>query len=180
MWNNALKHAAWLVKCPDDTPVDVVKMRCNAANTIKRQWDKIERLEGENTDLNLKLALWMGAVDRDKRDLVAEVASLQDRLRAAHGGCRMLSEGSKCDCGLCKRDREIHRLQAELVDAAEGAVAAGAIIKARDAKIERLKWIQDWLARQLSNRTGRSMSNHIIEANEAYGRLAKLPGKDGD
>ncbi len=47
-------------------------------------------------------------------------------------------------------------------------------------EVERLKWIQDWLARQLSNRTGRSMWNHVIEANEAYGRLAKLPGKDGD
>ena len=34
---------------------------------------------------------------------------------------------------------EIERLQAELDDAAEGATAAGAIIKARDAKIERLQ-----------------------------------------
>ncbi len=82
MWYNALKHASWLVKCPDDTPADVVKMRCNAANTIKRQWDKIERLEGENADLNLNLALWMGATDRDKRDLVAEVASLRAGLQA--------------------------------------------------------------------------------------------------
>ncbi len=34
---------------------------------------------------------------------------------------------------------EIERLQAELDDAAEGATAAGAIIKARDAKIKRLE-----------------------------------------
>ncbi len=50
----------------------------------------------------------------DARMLLAEVERLQDRLRAASGGCRMLSEGDKCDCGLCKRDRELERLQAEL------------------------------------------------------------------
>ncbi len=138
---------------------------------IQRWNDPREYLQGsKNCTINQQAA----EIGR----LKAEIVSLQDRLRAAHGGCRMLSEGSMCDCGLCKRGRDIYRLQAELVDAAEGATAAGAIIKARDAKIERLKWIQDWLARQLSNRTGRSMSNHIIEANEAYGRLAKLPGKE--
>lgn len=40
-----------------------------------------------------------------------EIERLQDALRAVSGGCRMLSEGDKCDCGLCKRDREIHRLR---------------------------------------------------------------------
>ncbi len=49
-----------------------------------------------------------------RKVIVAEIERLQDRLRAASGGCRMLSEGDKCDCGLCKRDRELERLQAEL------------------------------------------------------------------
>ncbi len=39
------------------------------------------------------------------------IKQLQDRLRAAAGGCRILSEGNKCDCGLCKRDKEIERLE---------------------------------------------------------------------
>ncbi len=43
-----------------------------------------------------------------------KIERLEDRLRAVHGGCRMLSEGSDCDCGLCKRDREIERLEEEI------------------------------------------------------------------
>ena len=45
MWTNAIKHAAWLVKCDEDVPPDVVKVRCEAANTIKRQWDEIKSLQ---------------------------------------------------------------------------------------------------------------------------------------
>ncbi len=44
-WTSAIKHAAWLVRCDDDVPADVVEVRCDAANTIKRQWDEIERLQ---------------------------------------------------------------------------------------------------------------------------------------
>ena len=44
-----------------------------------------------------------------------EIERLQHALRACHGGCRMLSQGDDCDddcdCGLCKRDREIDRLR---------------------------------------------------------------------
>ncbi len=41
----------------------------------------------------------------------AKIERLQDSLRAASGGCRILSEGDNCNCGLCKRDEEIERLR---------------------------------------------------------------------
>ncbi len=47
----------------------------------------------------------------DEKD--AEIERLKDCLRASTGGCRILSEGNNCDCGLCKRDNEIERLKKE-------------------------------------------------------------------
>jgi len=56
--------------------------------------------------------------DPDTADTVLRLAyqrdSLQDRLRAASGGCRILSEGDGCTCGLCARDRLIHTLETAL------------------------------------------------------------------
>lgn len=62
MWTDAIKHAAWLVLCPDDTPKYVVKLRCEAANTIKRQWDEIKRLEARNGQLGDALDLLIVAI----------------------------------------------------------------------------------------------------------------------
>ena len=45
-------------------------------------------------------------------NLQRAVERLKDSLRASYGGCCMLSQGDACDCGLCKRDREIARLKA--------------------------------------------------------------------
>ncbi len=45
MWNSPIKHAAWLVRCNEDVPTDIIKVRCDAANTIKRQWDANNRLQ---------------------------------------------------------------------------------------------------------------------------------------
>jgi len=52
----------------------------------------------------------------DNFNKTAEIERLKDALRASQGGCRMLSQGNKCDCGLCKRDRTIRRLSAALTD----------------------------------------------------------------
>lgn len=56
---------------------------------------------------------WYAEFDKVRESDHKEVERLQDRLRAAHGGCRMLSEGDACDCGLCKRDNEIDCLKKE-------------------------------------------------------------------
>jgi hypothetical protein len=50
----------------------------------------------------------------EHRECAREIHSLQDRLRAAVGGCRMLSEGDGCTCGLCARDRLIRVLKTAL------------------------------------------------------------------
>jgi len=72
-----------------------------------------------------------------------KIERLKEALRV-RGGCRMLSEGDKCDCGLCKRDNEIARLQ-EI----ERFASHAGILKAQEdhnrmmsemaAKIERLE-----------------------------------------
>ena len=48
--------------------------------------------------------------------LEAEVKRLSGALewRKTPGGCKMLSEGFKCDCTLCRQSREIERLQEKL------------------------------------------------------------------
>ena len=46
--------------------------------------------------------------------LEKKAEQLQEALRV-RGGCRMLSDGEGCDCGLCKRDKEIERLHAIVV-----------------------------------------------------------------
>ena len=43
---------------------------------------------------------------------IAEIERLKEAIRV-RGGCRLLSEGEACDCGLCKRDNEIERLTTE-------------------------------------------------------------------
>jgi len=46
-------------------------------------------------------------------ELCDENKRLKDAVRV-RGGCRMLSLGDQCDCGLCLRDAEIKRLQFEI------------------------------------------------------------------
>ncbi len=43
---------------------------------------------------------------------VDEIERLRDQLRAGIGGCKILSQGDSCSCGLCKRDKKIELLQA--------------------------------------------------------------------
>jgi len=43
-----------------------------------------------------------------------EMLRLKEAVRV-RGGCRLLSQGDKCDCGLCKRDNEIKRLKEETI-----------------------------------------------------------------
>jgi hypothetical protein len=46
---------------------------------------------------------------RDNRQ-AAEIERLKEAVRV-RGGCRLLSDGDKCNCGLCVRDNEIERLR---------------------------------------------------------------------
>ncbi len=43
-----------------------------------------------------------------------EIERLSEAVRV-RGGCRMLSDGKDCDCGLCIRDKEIERLRGALL-----------------------------------------------------------------
>ncbi len=60
-WGSPIKHAAWLVNCPDDAPEDVVAVRCEAANTIKKLWDENKRLQAKLTQT--KDGVWVGPGD---------------------------------------------------------------------------------------------------------------------
>ena len=65
------------------------------------------------------LSIGQGSAEVEIDSLKMEIEQLEDRLRAARGGCKMLSQGDECDCGLCKRDRklaECHRLLRWLLD----------------------------------------------------------------
>jgi len=53
------------------------------------------------------------AADAATAGLHDYIKRLEDRLRACRGGCKILSQGDACDCGLCKREREIERLRGE-------------------------------------------------------------------
>jgi len=44
------------------------------------------------------------------QSIEVEIKRLKEAVRV-RGGCRMLSEGDNCDCGLCVRDNEIERLK---------------------------------------------------------------------
>jgi len=47
-----------------------------------------------------------------------KIEQLKEAIRV-RGGCRMLSDGDKCDCGLCTRDNEIEQLQQDKADLLE-------------------------------------------------------------
>jgi len=51
------------------------------------------------------------AADAATAGLHDYIERLEDRLRAGRGGCKILSQGDACDCGLCKREQEIERLR---------------------------------------------------------------------
>ena len=63
------------------------------------------------------------------------IERLEDRLRAARGGCKILSQGDQCDCGLYKRDREIERLR-EIVS---NCVEPCGLCDDKNQEIERLR-----------------------------------------
>jgi hypothetical protein len=54
----------------------------------------------------------------------AEIERLKEAIRV-RGGCRMLSDGDKCDCGLCVRDNEIERLRERIQQHEAGMDSAG-------------------------------------------------------
>lgn len=86
MWTNAIKHAAWLVQCDDDTPPDVVKVRREAANTIKRQWDEIESLQAELTDAKQLEAELRDVRNTLKENLIISLAT-QRKVKTVHPTC---------------------------------------------------------------------------------------------
>jgi hypothetical protein len=53
-----------------------------------------------------------------------KIEQLKEAIRV-RGGCRMLSDGDKCDCGLCTRDNEIERLQERVAQHEAGMDSAG-------------------------------------------------------
>jgi len=86
-------------------------------------------LAGVVRRLEAKIGLLHDRID----ELKAEVAEW--RHRAIGGTCRILSNPD-CNCSLCRRDREVERLQAQL--ATERAERKGVIDSALVAEIERL------------------------------------------
>jgi len=64
---------------------------------------------------------WMRTCDELTADCMrhkAEIQQLKEAVRV-RGGCRMLSDGDNCDCGLCVRDNEIAQLQQDKDDLLE-------------------------------------------------------------
>jgi DNA repair exonuclease SbcCD ATPase subunit len=80
--------------------------RTETDNYVSRQ-TLIEAVEQMEAGLS-----WMRTCDELTAECMqhkAEIQQLKEAVRV-RGGCRMLSDGDKCNCGLCKRDNEIQRL----------------------------------------------------------------------
>ena len=60
------------------------------------------------SELSDQLREWVGEMIRLTNTLLRDAGEIE----LAQGGCRVLSQGDHCDCGLCVRDNEIARLQA--------------------------------------------------------------------
>jgi hypothetical protein len=66
-------------------------------------------IDEDNSDVSEHIA---SCTKHPMRAKEIEIERLKEAVRV-RGGCRVLSEGNACDCGLCKRDAEIERLKKE-------------------------------------------------------------------
>jgi hypothetical protein len=99
----------------------------------------------EGGDMSESTAL---AIAERLNEQAAEIKRLKEAIRV-RGGCRMLSDGDKCDCGLCVRDNEIERLAnrvAELTDHLDWLRWSEEGVAEAKKELERLRTERDALA----------------------------------